>query len=852
MKILQIKTQAILKKNTQKKLATNSDKFADFVLIPTQHTEDAQLLKQYANNKKIRIEDGTTCLPQDAFSHSNINEVIFPNSLSRIGYNCFKNSNISHIKLPESLKVVETNCFSHCNNLTNITFNNGLEKIMPCAFAECFSLTSIDLPNSVQEICDQAFQGCFNLTNVNFPQNLKTIKICAFGSCFHLFNVQLPDGVERVEQNAFESCATLNSVFLPDSVKYLGRACFYKCESLKYIHLPGSIKEIEESLFSNCSGLSSINIPDSVEVIKNFAFAKCRSLTYIHMPSSLTSIEQNAFNSCIHLNEIIIPENVTNVGSNAFFNCSNLTKVKILSKNISFAQDAFEATSFNYIVLHKDGTKTLCNNLTENFLNGDTVLDLKKINYRKLANLTTLLSLNNDTCKKIFKTIQKNNIYLSADFIKFLEKENMLDKYITEKRFIKFAKLQHKLPKYLPNNKIDFTFHNGEKWDKAFEKLCFTLGVFEQKQSYYLISTKQKEIDFSILSSSFLSKQLQSFEEDNVKFANTYGTIVLKPFNPDLAKFILSKKPKIKKEDKEDTTSIYEQLVQEELLTPGFIAKLINNFENIAQFSQSNSGAHQQTTPSLNYLKAQVKGHMYGNVSNNTQQLASFLQKYNYNDYEFNLACDILEEQAKLNPCHHLLGKKLSRTIDIEEIEKDNIYSTLSYEWLDKYSYENLVIGKHCNCCAHIGNAFGYGIIRASMVDEHVQNIVIRNKNNEIIAKACVSLDNNLGHMLLNTIIVSRKVPTTMKKHVHNTLMSGINDFVEKYNQENVNNKIIKVNVGAKNNGLIDEMKFYHHKADELLEGIDYHHYSKQKSMHYISDSKYEQYTILEDTEKEL
>ena len=64
---------------------------------------------------------------------------------------------------------------------------------------------------------------------------------------------------------------------------------------------------------------------------------------------------------------------------------------------------------------------------------------------------------------------------------------------------------------------------------------------------------------------------------------------------------------------------------------------------------------------------------------------------------------------------------------EITEKEKEDLNENYSYQWLPKQDINNFVLGKYCNCCAHIEGA-GQGIMRASMALNCCQNLVIRNE----------------------------------------------------------------------------------------------------------------------------
>lgn len=84
-------------------------------------------------------------------------------------------------------------------------------------------LQTVRLPEGVQTILPYAFAECTALTQIKFPRSLKTVMSYAFFNCTALstvwFSYQTFTGIDRaigIGYNAFINCTALQEVFLPD------------------------------------------------------------------------------------------------------------------------------------------------------------------------------------------------------------------------------------------------------------------------------------------------------------------------------------------------------------------------------------------------------------------------------------------------------------------------------------------------------------------------------------------------------------------------------------------------------------------------------------------------------------
>ena len=118
---------------------------------------------------------------------------------------------------------------------------------------------------------------------------------------------------------------------------------------------------------------------------------------------------------------------------------------------------------------------------------------------------------------------------------------------------------------------------------------------------------------------------------------------------------------------------------------------------------------------------------------------------------------------------------------DLKEENKDDF----SYEWLPKQDYDNLILGKYCSCCAHLLGA-GAGIMRASMILDNCQNLVIRNELGTIIAKMTIYVNKEKGYAVFNTAEINAAYNSDIYFYpICQTFIRGVHAFVKRYNENN-------------------------------------------------------------------
>lgn len=231
-----------------------------------------------------------TTIGQFAFSmRTDISEVIFPDTLTRIEGGFFGCTGIEKITLPESVK-----------------------EIYPSAFQGCSSIEEIVIPKNVMTLGMEAFLGCEKLRSIEVdPGNILFYSVDGvlfsrgFGA-LHTFpmgktdvsSYTVPDGIERIYPGAFYGCAGLTEITLPQSVTEIGESAFGECAGLVGIDLPEGVKEIKNQTFSDCPSLASIEIPEGVYSIGHAAFWGCSGLVDVTIPDSVWKIDETSFAGC--------------------------------------------------------------------------------------------------------------------------------------------------------------------------------------------------------------------------------------------------------------------------------------------------------------------------------------------------------------------------------------------------------------------------------------------------------------------------------------------------------------------------------------------------------------------------
>lgn len=179
---------------------------------------------------KIVVEEGITELGNNLFAQTysmgsllyfeNVEEIVLPSTLTRIGDSCFSmgntiNPKLTSITVPAAVQTIGKNAFQYQKNVTTLNFENEskLTSIGNSAFYYMTSVKSIVLPSSVRAIGSSAFYS-----------------VGTAGNC----KITLNEGLEEIGNNAFQN-SKFDSLVIPSTVTNIGSEVFRGMTKLKVL-----------------------------------------------------------------------------------------------------------------------------------------------------------------------------------------------------------------------------------------------------------------------------------------------------------------------------------------------------------------------------------------------------------------------------------------------------------------------------------------------------------------------------------------------------------------------------------------------------------------------------------------
>ena len=344
----------------------------------------------------IELGNCVTEIGHGAFSgYTNLTEIEFPESLTRIGVEAFRGSSVTSVIMPNNVTSIGNSAFNFCKSLTSVTFSNSLATIGASAFTQCSGLTTLTIPSSVTSINDSAFENCKGFTRIDMlsttPPTLEGHNSSSSGM------VKVFDGTN--------DCP----IYVPARAAndYLSSYTWAKYYSrIRYDGAPFKVKFITtggSETFINCDSSTSVSKPSKMpSYLASTIFGDC-----------VSEIADSGFTGT-NLGELTFSPSITRIGVKAFAN--------VLTSGITFAEGLTEIgnyafspmnyypsspTSFNFPSISVTLPKTLQTIGTNAFVNarissltvnGSSTLDLDgekfKISYTDVEKPLKTLTIN--------------------------------------------------------------------------------------------------------------------------------------------------------------------------------------------------------------------------------------------------------------------------------------------------------------------------------------------------------------------------------------------------------------------------------------------------------------------------
>ena len=276
---------------------------------------------------------------------SNITEVKFEDGIQKIPGNiCGDLTGITEVTMPNSVTDVGFSAFDGCSNLANINWSENINHLGLNAFQDCKSLTRLEIPKSLYKSCgNHPFEGCSNITEVKFEDGIPEIPGFICEDLTGITEVTIPDSAKEIGGYAFDGCTKLANVDFGNGVEILHINAFQDCTSLTSLKFPKSLsRDCGNHPFEGCSNITKVEFEDGITQIPSFICEDLTGLTDFNIPDSVTRIGGYAFKGCSSIEkDIVMPVNTVNIGIEAFTDCPKIKKVTFLGdiKNMGWGED---------------------------------------------------------------------------------------------------------------------------------------------------------------------------------------------------------------------------------------------------------------------------------------------------------------------------------------------------------------------------------------------------------------------------------------------------------------------------------------------------------------------------------
>lgn len=345
---------------------------------------------------------GNNSTTQTGFAETNVELVVLPDSVTRIGSRAFENAHkLSEITIGRGVSSIEDKAFYNCTGLRTVNYNaidasytntTGHNDSANYPFAASRSVVGfvLNIGSDVKQIPSNLFYQGYHysdqrtISQLKFEEgsNCKSIKSGAFGNC-DFAEFTLPESLELIERNAFETNNYITELTFPEHPEYkydtskvlnVSIDAFANWKKLKTVNISDSVR-FGNGVFRRCENLENFVVSDTnsrysvlgnslidlsdkyllfgtkntiihpeVKGIREYAFSECSGLTNIVIPDNITSLPNSVFTNCSNLEYVELPSTLTKIGSQCFMQCYKLNSI-VLPDSLT----EIEVLGFGYV-----------------------------------------------------------------------------------------------------------------------------------------------------------------------------------------------------------------------------------------------------------------------------------------------------------------------------------------------------------------------------------------------------------------------------------------------------------------------------------------------------------------------
>lgn len=195
---------------------TNTE--TDFI-VPDDVCRIGQYAFYYNNTIRNVTAEGVVHIDMAAFNGSTIESVELTDSVNWIEQYAFRNCrNLKDIDL-KSAKYIGMAAFENCSSLKTVDLSDDILLIDSLAFANT-GISTIEISGNNCYIGEGAFKECEDLTSVTFAEGVNSIGGGVFMYCSYLETVSLSKTIKEIDDNAFLDCEEVTFEVIKGTTAY--------------------------------------------------------------------------------------------------------------------------------------------------------------------------------------------------------------------------------------------------------------------------------------------------------------------------------------------------------------------------------------------------------------------------------------------------------------------------------------------------------------------------------------------------------------------------------------------------------------------------------------------------------
>ena len=322
--------------------------------------------------KSIPDLTNVTHLNQRVFSScSAMNGIVnIPNLTNDFSSGEFYSTSISKVQSLGQMKQLSigsnnttSGSFGKCLNLESVILPDSLTRIGQFCFYECTKLSNIYIPKSLKIINNDAFGNCTSLEieDLSLPK-LETLGKDAFRGVkikkiSNLGKLTTLPTASNSTQN-FGDKSVLEEVIMPDTLTSIKGNSFYGYSKLKAINLD-YIETIEAAAFREALNGVEIRMSKLQSITGNQAFYQCGAVLLDFTGSTFTATKDSFAQNSTRLVKVVLPATPTTIGYHAFNGCTSLNEVIVHNATPpTMSGNIFASTNSTFLIYVPDASVT--------------------------------------------------------------------------------------------------------------------------------------------------------------------------------------------------------------------------------------------------------------------------------------------------------------------------------------------------------------------------------------------------------------------------------------------------------------------------------------------------------------